>query len=89
MSRNLLAPIVTRTVVADKGNSGSYCQRWSLEEHRTAPPTCEVDENQDIVAIDSCCGGTAPSPARSAICSSSIASSPTDPEIRLLARGGM
>lgn len=77
MNRNLPARIVTRKVLADKGSSGSCCLRWSLAEHRTAPLTCEADENPGIAATDSLYGETAPSAARSAIWSNWAASNPT------------
>lgn len=87
MSRNWPARIVTPKVLADKGNSGICCRRWSLAEHTTAPQTCEVDENPDIAATGSSYGGTVPSPGRSAIWSSLVANSRMDPVIRPLTRG--
>ena len=87
MSRSLPARIATRTVLADRGNSGICRRRWSLAAHRTAPLTCEADANPDIAATDSSYDGTAPSPARSVICSSLVASNPTDLAIRPLTRG--
>lgn len=87
MRRNLPARIATRTVLADRGDSGICCRRWSLAAHRTAPLTCEADANPDIAATDSSYDETAPSPARSAIWSSLVANNPTDRVIRPLTRG--